>query len=67
MNCAKSSSLCLKYQRFTPSGCKDIGIRTFEFVAKEQFLCEMIQRIPSFFIAYYISLNRSEQCILNEQ
>jgi len=28
----------LKYQRFTPSGCKDIGARKFEFVAKTQFL-----------------------------
>ena len=30
----------LKYQRFTPSGCRarDIGIRKFEFVAKTHFL-----------------------------
>jgi len=28
----------LKYQRFAPSGCKDIGISRFEFVAKTQFL-----------------------------
>ena len=27
-----------KYKRFTPSGCEDIGIRKFEFVAKTQFL-----------------------------
>ena len=25
-------------QRFTPSGCKDTGIRKFYFVAKTQFL-----------------------------
>jgi len=31
----------LKYQRFTPSGCKDIGIRKFEFVAKNPFLCSL--------------------------
>ena len=24
----------MKYQRFTPNGCRDIGIRKFEFVAK---------------------------------
>ena len=28
----------MKYQRFAPSGCKDIGIRRFKFVAKTQFL-----------------------------
>ena len=28
----------MKYQRFTPTGCKGIGIRIFEFVAKTQFL-----------------------------
>ena len=28
----------LKYQRFTPSGCKDKWIRIFEFVARTQFL-----------------------------
>ena len=33
-----SIKLCLKYQRGTPSGFKDTGIRNFEFVAKTQFL-----------------------------
>jgi len=28
----------LKNQRFVPSGCKDIGIRKFEFVGKTEFL-----------------------------
>ena len=32
----------LKYERFTPSGCKDVGIRQFEFVTKTQFLSENI-------------------------
>ena len=27
----------MKYQRFTPSGCIDIGIRKFDFVVKTQF------------------------------
>ena len=31
-------SKSLKYQRFTPSGCKDIGIRTLEFVTSVEFL-----------------------------
>ena len=39
MNAVRSNNVSLKYQRPTPSGCKDIGIRKFEFVAKTQFLC----------------------------
>ena len=36
-------NLSLKYQRFTSSDCKDIGIRQFEFVKKKtQFLCEKL-------------------------
>jgi len=38
MNSVGSKRLRLKYQRFTSSGCKDIGIRKFEFVAKNHFL-----------------------------
>ena len=38
MNSVRSSSLSLKYQRLTPSRWRDIGIRQFEFVAKNQFL-----------------------------
>jgi len=34
-----SNNLRLKYQRFKPSGSKDIGIKKFEFVAKIQFPC----------------------------
>ena len=34
-------NLNLKYQRFTPSGCKDIGIRKSEFVTKTQFLYQL--------------------------
>ena len=40
MNSVRSNNLSLKNQRFTPSDCKDIGIRTFEFVAKTQFICK---------------------------
>ena len=28
----------MKYQRLTPFGCKDIGIKKFEFLAETQFL-----------------------------
>ncbi len=42
----------LKYHRFTPSGYKDIGIRTFEFVAKIQFL-----------FVYFIEYNENECCL----
>ena len=31
MNSVRSNNLSLKYQRFTPQGCKDIGIRKFEW------------------------------------
>jgi len=40
INSGRSKSLSLKYQRFTPSGCKDIGVRKCKFVAKTQFLSE---------------------------
>ena len=38
MNYVRLSNPSLKYLRFTPSGCRDIGLRKFEFVAKTQFL-----------------------------
>ena len=34
MNSVKSNRLSLKYERFKTSGCKDLGIRKFEFVTK---------------------------------
>ena len=37
-NFVRSKSVSLKYQRFTPSGGKNIGIRKSEFVPKTQFL-----------------------------
>ena len=33
----------MKYQRFTPSGCKDIGISTFEFVANTRFHSDLFE------------------------
>ena len=38
--CFRWNNLSLKCQRFTPSGCKEIGIRNLEFIAKTQFLYE---------------------------
>ena len=38
INSVRSINLSLKYQRFTPSDSKDIGIRKFELVANTQFL-----------------------------
>ena len=32
----------MKYQRFAPSGCKGIGIRRFELVAKTQLLLNIL-------------------------
>ena len=40
MNAVRSNNVSLKYQRPTPSGCKDIWIRKFECVAKTQFLSD---------------------------
>ena len=38
MNSVRLKNLSLKYQRFTPSGGKNICIRKSEFVTKTQFL-----------------------------
>ena len=45
MNSVRSNNLSLKYQSFTTVGCKDIGIRKFEFVAKTQFLSVFLWQI----------------------
>ena len=39
LNSGRSNRLNLKYQSFTPSVCKERGIKKFEFVAITQFLC----------------------------
>ena len=49
----RSNSLSLKYQRFTPSGCEAIGVRKCEFVAKTQFLYNLlIKKISTVFGCY---------------
>ena len=37
VNSVGSKNLSLKYQKFTPYGYKDIGIRTFESCDKDSF------------------------------
>ena len=38
MNSVRPNNLSLKYQRYTQTGCKDIGIKQFEFMTKNQLL-----------------------------
>ena len=66
INFVMSNNLSLKYQRFTTSGSKDIGINKFEFVTKIQFLytvleifCAILkheQKYPAFFCARQFSI-----------
>ena len=42
INSIGSNNQSLKNQKLTPLGCKDIGIRKFEFVAKTPFLSKML-------------------------
>ena len=42
MNSVRSNNLSLKYQRITSSGSKYIGFIKFEFGAKTQFICTML-------------------------
>ena len=37
--------LSLKYSKFTPPGCKDIGTIKLEFEAKTQFLCLIYYKV----------------------
>ena len=65
MNYVRSNSLSLKYQGLPPSGCQDIGINKFEFVAKTQFLyCSKIMPGKNMF-NWVIFLLICSQVILN--
>ena len=44
----KSNNPSLKYQRFTASGCEDIGIRNFVLVEKAQLLYRVECKILGF-------------------
>ena len=41
MNSSGSNSLSFKYQRFTPSGCKDTKIKKLELLTCDQFLSNL--------------------------
>ena len=43
MNSFRSNSLCLKYERFTPSAGKDIEIRKFIICGKNSVPFEFVQ------------------------
>ena len=45
MSSVRSNYLSLKYQRCTPSCCKNIGIRKFQFVATTQYVLDKISRL----------------------
>ena len=49
MNYVRLSNLSLKYQKFTRTVYKDIGMRKFEFVTKTQFLLSFFTLILRFF------------------
>ena len=40
----------MKYQRFTPSGCLDIGVRKCEFVAKTQILYKVKEHFEKVYV-----------------
>ena len=47
INSGRSNSPSLKYQRITPSGCKDIGVRKCNLLQKTQFLwLKYIEKVP---------------------
>ena len=48
MNFVRSNNLSLKYQKVTPSSCKDIRILKFGFVAKTQFLIDKNEKYYKF-------------------
>ena len=57
INSVRSNSLSLKYHRFTPSGCKDIGIRKFEFVANS-----FLQKIHFLRFKFFLNVNILKHC-----
>ena len=54
MNSVRSNYLSVNYERYTPSGCKYIGMSKFECVAKTKFLWQNIKlRILIFHLVDY--------------
>ena len=70
LNPVGSTNISLKYQRFTLSGCTDLGIGKFEFVSNTQFLsfvylctschkkCFLIFRFKFFFLNVIVFCNQ---------
>ena len=53
MNYVGGNNLILKYQRFTSSGCKNLGIRKFEFVTLDLIsLANNVYREPLSAVIY---------------
>ena len=55
---------CLKYQRFTPSGGKNKGIRKSEFVTKTQFFCLKVEEITYLFPRQHICNKDRRECYI---
>ena len=49
------NGISLKYQRFTPLGCTDIGSQKIEFVAKTPFLFQKLKKSKNQNKIYMIS------------
>ena len=45
---------------FSPSGCKDSGMRTFKFVTRTQFLCKKIYFFLPFIFIFFVSVSHLE-------
>ena len=56
MNSVRSKYSRLKYQRCTPSGCKDKGFRSFEFMIKTQFLYLVDIKSLNYFVKLGVEL-----------
>jgi len=49
MNSVRLNNICLKYLRFTPLGCKDIGIKKFDLMmahCKSRFIQKLSSILP---------------------
>ena len=70
MNSVKSNNLTLKYKRFTPSGCKDIGIIISEFVVKTHYHSTFILhdhnsiKENTIFFSFVLELNKPRKQLL---
>jgi len=54
MNSGGSNNLSLKHQRFTPSGCKEIGIRKFSSLQRLKGVKRDSGHLAALFTLYFI-------------